>query len=183
MIRSVFRGPRAREKTAQGVAAEILSPGTPAPDFKLPSTMDHEAALSDYRGRPVILVFYPADWSPVCGDQLALINEVLPLFEPYNAQVIGISVDGIWSHKAFAEKGNLRFPILADFEPKGAVARAYGVYNFEQGSSQRALFLIDGRGSVWWSYVSPSNVNPGVDGVLKALASLEAGTESSHGKG
>jgi peroxiredoxin len=165
------------------VSAEVLSPGTPAPDFALPSTIGGEVALSDYRGQPVILVFYPADWSPVCGDQLALINEVLPLFEEYNAQVLGISVDGIWSHKAFAEKGSLRFPILADFEPKGAVAGAYGIYDAKKGTSQRALFVIDDRGFVRWSYVSPSNVNPGADGILKALGSLEAGTENAHGKG
>jgi peroxiredoxin len=165
------------------VSGEVLSPGTPAPDFALPSTMGGEAALGDYRGQPVILVFYPADWSPVCGDQLALINEVLPLFEEYSAVVLGISVDGIWSHRAFAENRKLRFSIASDFEPKGAVARAYGVYSAEKGTSQRALFLIDAEGIVWWSYVSPSNVNPGADGILKALDSLVAATENAHGKG
>lgn len=183
MIRSIFGGPRAEKKTGLAGAAGVLAPGTLAPDFKLSSTVGRETALSDYRDQPVILVFYPADWSPVCGDQLALINEVLPLFEEYDAQVLAISVDGIWSHKAFVEKSNLRFPILSDFEPKGAVARAYGVYDSKKGTSQRALFVINDRGLVWWSYVSPSNVNPGVDGILKALSSLEADTENAHGKG
>jgi peroxiredoxin len=109
----------------------------------------------------VVLVFYPADWSPVCGDQLALYNEVLPLFEDYSAQVIGISVDGIWCHKAFAENRDLQFPLLADFEPKGAVARAYGVYDEKAGLSKRALFVVDAKGIIHWSYVSPSSVNPG----------------------
>jgi peroxiredoxin len=92
-------------------------------------------------------------------------------------------VDGIWSHRAFADNRNLRFPVLSDFEPKGAVARAYGVYDAEKGTSQRALFVIDAEGLVWWSYVSPSNVNPGADGILKALDSLAASTENAHGKG
>ena len=183
MMHRIFGKPRARGQTGAMVSADVLSPGTPAPGFSLPSTIGGEAALGDYRGQPVILVFYPADWSPVCGDQLALINEVLPLFDEYDAQVLGISVDGIWSHKVFAEKGGLRFPILADFEPKGAVARAYGVYDAEKGTSERALFVIDDRGRVWWSHVSPSNVNPGADGILRALDSLQSSRENSHGKG
>jgi peroxiredoxin len=129
-------------------------------------------SLRDFRGRPVVLVFYPADFSPVCGDQLVLYNEVLPLFEEYNARVLAVSVDGMWCHKAFAEARNLRFPLLSDFEPKGAVARDYGVYDAENGHSQRALFVIDAQGIIRWSYVSPAGVNPGADGILNALASL-----------
>jgi peroxiredoxin (alkyl hydroperoxide reductase subunit C) len=183
MMNRIVGKPRARGQTRAMVSGKVLSPGARAPDFALPSTTGGEAALSDYRGQPVILVFYPADWSPVCGDQLALINEVLPLFDEFDAQVLGISVDSIWSHRAFAEKGNLRFPVLADFEPKGAVARAYGVYDAEKGISRRALFVIDHKGLVWWSYVSPSNVNPGADGILIALGSLKAATENTHGNG
>ncbi|MFN2164918.1 MAG: redoxin domain-containing protein, partial [Anaerolineae bacterium] len=126
----------------------------------------------DFRGRPVVLVFYPADWSPVCGDQLTLYNEVLPLIEEHAAQVLAISVDGKWCHKAFAESRNLRFPLLADFEPKGAVAQAYGAYNAESGTAKRALFVLDATGTIRWSYVSPSNVNPGADGILNALEAL-----------
>jgi peroxiredoxin len=124
------------------------------------------------RGQPVILVFYPADWSPVCGDQLALYNEVLPMFQEHGAQVLAISVDGIWSHRAFAGGRKLRFPLLADFEPKGAVAQAYGAYDAETGTSERAMFVIDGEGVIRWSYVSPKGVNPGADGILRALESL-----------
>jgi peroxiredoxin len=149
-----------------------LPPGTEAPDFALPATEGEKLSLKDFRGRPVVLVFYPADWSSVCGDQLALYSEVLPMFQEHEAQVLAISVDGIWSHRAFADNRNLRFPLLADFEPKGAVARAYGAYDAGAGVSERALFVIDGEGIIRWSYVSPKGVNPGADGILAALESL-----------
>lgn len=151
-----------------------LAPGTPAPDFELPGISGQSLSLRDFRGQPVILVFYPADWSSVCGDQLALYNEVLPLFIEYGAQPIGISVDGVWCHQAFSEKLNLSFPLLSDFEPKGVVAKAYGVYDAENGLNQRALFVIDADGIIRWSYVSPSGVNPGAEGILGALESLTA---------
>jgi peroxiredoxin len=122
----------------------------------------------------VILVFYPADWSPVCGDQLALYNEVLPEFERSGAQLVGISVDSMWCHRAFAGDRKYRFPLLADFEPKGAVARQYGVYHTKDGTSERALFVIDAKGVIRWRYVSPIDVNPGADGILKALDALTA---------
>jgi peroxiredoxin len=145
--------------------------GQPAPDFTLPSAPDKNVSLSDFRGRPVVLVFYPADWSPVCGDQMALYNEILPEFREQGAEIIGISVDGAWCHKAFADARKLRFPLLADFEPKGAVSRAYGAYA-DSGVSQRALFVIDAAGVIRWSYLSPMGVNPGADGILAALERL-----------
>ncbi len=166
---------RKTNKPAQGKSANpssILTPGVAAPDFVLPAIAGERLSLRDFRGQPVILVFYPADWSSVCGDQLSLYNEVLPLFREYGAQPIGISVDGVWCHQAFAENLNLQFPLLSDFEPKGAVARAYGVYDAENGVNQRALFVIDAQGIVRWSYVSPSGVNPGAEGILGALESL-----------
>ena len=147
-----------------------LKRGTPAPDFTLHSTPDQTVTLSDLRGRPVVLVFYPADWSPVCSDQLGLYNELLPEFYEFDAQIIGISVDGIWSHLAFSKDRKLHTPLLADFEPKGAVARLYGVYNEKSGEADRALFVIDDEGVIRWSYVSPVGINPGADGILKALA-------------
>lgn len=149
-----------------------LAPGTRAPDFTLGSTPAQTVSLTDYRGRPVILAFYPADWSPVCGDQMALYNEVLPEFERYGAQLLGISVDGVWCHAAFAKDRKLRFPLLTDFEPKGEVARRYGVYRIGDGFTERALFVIDGDGIVRWSDVSPIDVNPGADGILRALDAL-----------
>jgi peroxiredoxin len=161
------------DKTARPTGGP-LPPGTRAPDFTLPSTPGQTVSLHDFRGRPVILAFYPADWSPVCGDQMALYNEILPEFERYGAALLGVSVDGAWCHKAFSENRKLRFPLLADFEPKGAVARGYGVYRAAEGTTERALFVIDGAGVVRWSYVSPIGVNPGADGILRALDALDA---------
>jgi peroxiredoxin len=153
--------------------SNALKPSTPAPDFSLPSTPDQRVSLSDFKGQTVILAFYPADWSPVCGDQMALYNEILSEFTRYNAELIGISVDGVWCHIAFAHDRKLRFPLLADFEPKGKVARDYGVYREHEGTSERALFVIDKDGIIRWSYVSPVGVNPGADGILRALESLQ----------
>ncbi len=153
--------------------AHILGAGTEAPDFMLPVTPDQKLSLHELRGRPVILAFYPADWSPVCGDQMALYNEVLPEFQKYNAELLGISVDGPWCHEAFAKARNLHFPLLADFEPKGAVARAYGAYREHDGICERALFVIDKSGTISWSYCSPVAVNPGADGILDALDDLK----------
>jgi len=145
-----------------------------APDFELRTADGQRIALRDLRGSPVILVFYPADWSPVCGDQVTLYNEVLPEFERYGARLVGISVDGMWCHRAFAESRKLRYPLLADFEPKGAVARRYGVYRETDGTSERALFVIDADGIIRWRYVSPVDVDPGADGILEALEALTA---------
>jgi len=151
----------------------LLPPGTPAPDFQLPATPDQKLSLSELRGKPVILAFYPADWSPVCGDQMALYNEILSEFEQHQATLLGISVDGAWCHSAFAKDRNLHFPILADFEPKGAVSRAYGAYFESAGISERALYVIDKDGIIRWSYLSPMGINPGADGILEALEALE----------
>jgi peroxiredoxin len=168
------RAVTARVVTARSASPHLLPPGTKAPDFTLRSTPDKSVTLSEFRGRAVILAFYPADWSPTCGDQLALYNEVLPEFERHNAQLIGISVDGVWCHAAYAKSRNLQFPLLADFEPKGAVAKKYGTYMASAGWSGRALFVLDGTGTIRWSYLSPIGVNPGADGILTALESLGA---------
>ncbi len=160
-------------RPAQDEPPSALPPGTSAPDFTLHSTPDQSVSLSDFRGQPVILAFYPADWSPVCGDQMALYNEVLPEFRRFNAELIGISVDGVWCHAAFAKDRNLHFPLLADFEPKGTVAKRYGVYRRPDGTSERALFVLDAQGIIRWSYVSPVGINPGADGILTALEALK----------
>jgi len=158
-------------KQAEGANA-ILRAGTMAPDFTLATTSGELISLQSLRGHPVILAFYPADWSPVCGDQMALYNEVLPEFQRFDAKLIGGSVDGMWCHRAFAENRHLRFPLLADFEPKGAVARMFGAYRANDGTSERALFVIDAKGMIRWSYCSPIEVNPGADGILEALEAL-----------
>jgi peroxiredoxin len=167
--------PRRTEQMSRSNVAQHampLAPGTKAPDFELQSTPDQTVSLADFRGQPVILAFYPEDWSPVCSDQMALYQEVLPEFQKFNAELMGISVDGVWSHLAFAKDRNLHFPLLADFEPKGEVARAYQVYRAKEGTSERALYVIDADGIVRWSYVSPVGVNPGADGILRALENL-----------
>jgi peroxiredoxin len=143
-------------------------------------TPDQYLSLSDLAGKPVIIAFYPADWSPVCGDQMTLYNEILPEFHKHEAELLGISVDGVWCHKAFAEHRHLHFPLLADFEPKGAVAKAYGAYREGEGVTERALFVLDRQGMIFWSYCSPIAVNPGADGILDALERLprqESGNE------
>jgi peroxiredoxin len=154
-------------------AMPILQPGIVAPAFTLQSALDQQVSLADFRGRNVVLVFYPFDWSPVCGDQLALYNELLEEFESLRAQVLAISVDSLWCHAAFARDRRYRFPLLADFEPKGQVARTFGCYENHEGCAERALFVMDGAGVIRWSYLSPMDVNPGADGILKALESLK----------
>jgi len=150
----------------------ILPAGMAAPDFTLMAGPDESISLRALRGRPVILAFYPADWSPVCSDQMALYNEILPEFQSFNAQLLGVSVDSVWCHRAFAKDRHLRFPLLADFEPKGEMARLYGVYREDEGTSERALFVVDRDGIIRWSYLSPIGVNPGADGILEALEAL-----------
>jgi peroxiredoxin len=150
----------------------ILKAGTQAPDFALKSTPDQTVSLADLRGQAVILAFYPADWSPVCSDQMAIYNQLLDEFRAYDAQLLGLSVDGVWCHLAFAQHGKLGFPLLSDFEPKGAVARAYGAYDDKEGMCERALFVIDDNGRIAWSFLAPLGVNPGADGILEALADL-----------
>ena len=146
--------------------------GQRAPDFELPSAPNESFALSSVRGQPVVLVFYPADWSPVCSDQLPLYEALMPEFAKYDAQIVAISVDGAWCHKAFKESRGLSFPLLADFEPKGAISRMYSSYRGTEGVSERALFVLDEDGVVFWSEIVPITVNPGADGILNALDRL-----------
>jgi peroxiredoxin len=151
----------------------MLAPGTLAPDFELSCTPDQKLRLSELRGKKIILAFYPADWSPVCSDQMALYNETLKFFSRHNAQLIGISVDSKWCHLAFSENHKFHFPLLADFEPKGAVSKFYEVYNEEEGESERALYVLDEKGIIRWNYLSPVGINPGADGILNALEDLD----------
>ncbi len=152
----------------------ILPAGIAAPDFRLQSAHDKFLGLKDFRGRALILAFYPADWSAVCGDQMALYNEILPDFNELGADLLGISVDGVWCHAAFAKARNLKFPLLADFEPKGETARRYGVYRAVDGTTERAVFVINPDGVIHWSYLSPIQLNPGAAGILQALEELQA---------
>ena len=143
-----------------------------APDFTLFATTGKNLSLGEYRGKRVLLVFYPADWSPVCGDQLALYNEMQQIFDSYNTQLLAISVDGRWCHASYSEARNIEFPLLADFEPKGAVSTLYEVYDKQEGTAKRGLYLIDEKGTIKWNYLSPIDQNPGADGILTALEEL-----------
>jgi peroxiredoxin len=148
-----------------------LEKGVVAPDFGLLATPDQKVSLSEFEG-PVVLVFYPADWSPVCSDELSVFSAASRLFKARGAQILGISVDGPWCHEVFKEQRKVAFPLLADSNPKGSVAKAYDVYRHDDDTSERALFVIDREGKVAWSEVSPVGVNPGADGALRAVEAL-----------
>lgn len=161
--------------------SELLKVGERAPDFTLPSHAGAAAGekeetftLSVLRGKNVILAFYPADWSAVCGDQLTLYNELLPMFEKQKATLLGISVDGAFCHAAFREARGYKMTLLSDFEPKGEVSKKYGVYRDGDGFSERALFVIDADGVIRYSYVSPIGVNPGAKEILETLKEIQA---------
>ena len=148
----------------------MIEPGTPAPDFTLRDQDGKEVSLSDLRGETVVLAFYPLDFSPVCTDQLNVYQEVLPELEARGARLFGISVDSAFCHKAFQQHLGVSIPLLADFEPKGEVARKYGVYMDERGHNQRALVLIGPDGVVRWSHRSPSPLEvPGANLIFDAL--------------
>ena len=152
---------------------EPLAVGTQAPDFHLKDTPDQRVSLSDFAGRPVVLAFYPADFSPVCSSEMSLFNELIDEFRRYDAQMLGISVDNVWCHLAFAKDRNIQFPLLSDFHPKGEVSMAYNAYREQDGESERALYVIDPDGKIAWSHISPIGINPGADGVLDALERLQ----------
>ncbi|MGH7638865.1 MAG: redoxin domain-containing protein [Gemmatimonadaceae bacterium] len=172
----------AAEAKEKAEGPRVLQPGREAPDFSLPDEQGRQVPLRGFRGRAVVLAFYPGDWSPVCGDQLALYNELVPDFRDMGAELLGISVDSTWSHAAYAKSRNLHFPLLSDFQPRGAVSRRYGAFRDEDGTCQRALFVVDRAGVIAWSYLSPIDVNPGADGIVGALSSLKAPERPSVAK-
>jgi peroxiredoxin len=147
----------------------MIEPGSPAPDFSLPDQDGKRVSLSDFAGETVVLVFYPADFSRVCTDQLSVYQEVLPQIEEAGAKLVGISVDGAFCHKAFQEHNGLSMPLLADFHPKGEVAKAYGVWSEEHGVAGRALVVVGADGTVTWSYLSPPLEIPGANLIFDAL--------------
>ena len=149
----------------------MIAAGEPAPDFTLRDQDGEKVSLADYRGRKVMLVFYPADFSPVCGDQLSIYQEVKPQIAEQGVELVGISVDSVWAHKAFQEKLGIDTPLLSDFEPKGEVARAYGSYLERAGTANRTLVLVDEDGTVAWAHESPSPGEfPGANVIFDALA-------------
>lgn len=150
----------------------IVAPGTPAPAFALRDTPYSRVSLKDFRGRAVVLVFHVADWHPVATLQLRRFDDLGVELDELGAAVIGISTDATWTHEAFARETGLRFPLLADDEPPGAIARAYGIYRPESGRSARAVVVIDAAGVVRWSASFADELDPGVEGALSALEAI-----------
>lgn len=155
-----------------------LAIGSIAPDFTLQignglinNTKNNFFTLSEQKGKNIILAFYPADWSDVCSSQIALYNELITIFDVYNAELLGISVDGVYCHKAFKEHNNIKLRLLCDFEPKGATSKLYNAYN-KMGFSERALYVIDKNGVIQYSYIAPIDVNPGAKEILETLKKI-----------
>ena len=149
----------------------MIAVGEQAPDFTLRNQDGEKVSLSDYRGRKVMLVFYPGDFSPVCGDQLSIYQEVKPEIAEKGVELVGISVDSFFAHKAFQEKLGIDTTLLSDFEPKGEVARAYGSYVEKMGFANRTLVLVDEDGKVAWTYESPNPGEfPGANVIFDALS-------------
>lgn len=150
-IANLYKRAPAMESAAENRGLKV---GQPAPDFTLPDAENNPVAISDFRGHTVVLVFYPLDWSPGCSDQLNLYQRELEAFERRDVQLVGVSVDSIYSHGAWAEVRGLTFPLLSDFHPKGAVAERYQVMRASDGFSERALYIIDGEGIIRYKHVS-----------------------------
>jgi peroxiredoxin len=158
-----------------------LPVGTLAPDFSLPHAPHAHVALYGLRGNPIVLVFYPMDWEPVSHEQLRLYQDFGDEFAGFGAHVLGISTDHVYSHEAFARHARIRFPLLADFQPRGQVARHYGVYRDAQGVSARTLFVLDSQHVIRFGKAYPDALNPGVDELLSVLESLAQEREDMEG--
>ena len=154
--------------------APVPQPNAPAIDFTLPDGDAKQVKLSDYRGRNVVLAFYPADWSPVCANELTLIQETIEEIRGYNAEVLAISVDNHWSHRAWADRQHLTFPLLSDFWPHGEVSQRYGVFLEKSGISNRALFFIDGSGVIRGAWVAENpTIAPGINLIFDTLGQMQ----------
>ena len=151
----------------------MIEPGSPAPEFTLPDQDGNKVSLADYRGRTVVLVFYPADFSRVCTDQLSVYQEVLPQLEEAGAELVGISVDGAFCHKAFQEHQGLTIPLLADFHPKGDVSQKYGVWKEDKGICERAIVIVDKQGIVRYIDVHDISEAPENAQLLEVLRELD----------
>lgn len=173
-----YCGPMERNQNTQhDQQVEPLPVGTSAPNFALPHTPSARIVLRECLGQPVVLVFYPLDWEAVSRDQLLLYQKFAPEFEGLGARLLGISVDSVYCHLAFARDARLRFPLLADFYPRGQVARRFGIYRDKHGMSARALFILDRHGKICFSRAYPDLFNPGVDEALTTLEALISGSQ------
>jgi peroxiredoxin len=149
----------------------VIEPGAQAPEFTLPNHRGEQVSLADFRGRKLIICFYPNDFSPVCSDQLSIYQGVLGEINAAGAEIVGISTDGSWAHNAFRKQLGLEITLLSDFHPKGAVASAYGAYLDDWGTPNRSLVLIDERGTVRWVHAEPTPLTiPGANLIFDALA-------------
>jgi len=149
-----------------------IAVGQPAPEFTLKDQNENDVKLADFRGKNVVIVFYPADFSPTCTDEHACVVNDMKGFERLNAQVLGLSVDSLWSHKAFAEKMGIRYPLLADFNPRGAVADKFGFFLPDYGITIRAIAIVDKTGKVAWLQKYDFTAVPDMKEVSDALAKL-----------
>ncbi|MGA8075240.1 MAG: redoxin domain-containing protein [Candidatus Acidiferrales bacterium] len=146
--------------------------GAAAPDFALKDQNQKEVKLADYRGKKVVIVFYPLDWSPVCTNEHACVVNDMKRFTQLEAQILGISVDSPWSHKAFAEKMGITYPLLADFQPRGAAADKFGVYLADKGITGRAIAIIGKDGKVAWFKQYDIPTVPDMNEVAQALSTV-----------
>jgi peroxiredoxin (alkyl hydroperoxide reductase subunit C) len=153
--------------------------GEPAPDFTLEAVAGKEfkkISLSDYRGKWVVLFFYPLDFTFVCPTEIRGFNDHLKDFEKLNAVILGASVDSKWSHKAWIEKGDLgklQFPLLSDFNK--TTARDYGILDTREGVALRGLFIIDDKGTLQYESVNNLSVGRSIDETLRILEALQTG--------
>jgi peroxiredoxin len=150
-----------------------IAVGQAAPEFTLKDQSQKDVKLSDYKGKNVVIVFYPLDWSPICTNEHACFVNDMKQFEKLNAQVLGLSVDSVWSHKAFADKMGISYPLLADFHPRGAVAEKFGLYLGDKGITGRAIAIIDKGGKVAWLKNYDIPVVPDMKEVAEALAKVQ----------
>ena len=152
----------------------MIEAGATAPDFTLRDHGGREVGLSDFAGRKLVLAFYPGDFSPVCNDQLSIYQEVLGEIEERGAQLVGVSVDSTWSHRAYRKQLNLTMPLLADFHPKGEMSSAYGAYLPDWGTTNRSLVVVGEDGVVRWSHAeeTPNNI-PGANLIFDAIETAD----------
>lgn len=172
-IAALYKSAPPMERPAESTPLPV---GTPAPDFELPDASARLVRLSDYRTRPVVLAFYPLDWSPGCSQQLDLYQQDLGEFEARGAKLLAISVDSLYSHGAWAAVRGITFPLLADFHPKGDVARRYQVFRESDGFAERALYVLDGGGVIRYAQVSPFVHH--IPDIYELFAALDSLTET-----
>jgi peroxiredoxin len=163
-----------QSQSPKRLAPGPLRAGFRAPDFRLRCSQYRDAALQDYRGHSLVVVFYVADWRPVCSAQLATYRELYPELTRLGAELVAISTDTVWSHAAFSNAYQLSFPLLADDHPRGNIAQAYGVYDARRQATRRSLFVIDATSRITWTAVFPDAVDPGADGILTAIEELHS---------